>query len=216
MDSQFWIKAWKEGRTAFHQDKVHGKLVEFFSLLGAEGGQKILVPLCGKTKDLIWLQDQHLHVHGVELYEEAVKAFFTENNLSPVTVSKTPDFSEYKYRDIHICQGDFFKLQGPETFDLVYDRASLVALPESMRKDYAQVITRVLKKKGKYLLIVYDYDQSKMDGPPFSVKENEIYSLYEKAFSIKLLDMQPALQEGSRLSAMGDGIKQNVFLLEKK
>ncbi len=215
MDSQFWIKAWNEGRTAFHQDKVHEKLLQYFKELNPKDGQKVLVPLCGKTKDLVWLHDQKLQVHGVELHEGAVKAFFTENQLSPVNKSQDHNYSQYSFKNILISQGDFFKLEGVAVYDLIYDRASLVALPAPMRKDYALVLTRVLKSKGKSLLIVYDYDQDKLDGPPFSVGDKEVRDLFEKSFSIKLLESKPALQEGSRLSSLGDGIKQNVYLLEK-
>lgn len=216
MDSQFWIKAWNEGRTAFHQDKVHGKLMKFFSEFGATPRQRILVPLCGKTKDLLWLHEQSLEVHGVELYEGAVKAFFTENNLAPVTTTRDADYTQYRFQNILISTGDFFKLPGVDAYDFIYDRASLVALPAEMRQDYAKVLRRVLKKKGKYLLIVYDYDQAKLDGPPFSVNESEIRNLFEKDFSIKLLESEAALQEGSRLSSLGEGIKQNIYLLEKR
>ena len=43
----------------------------------------ILVPLCGKSKDLIWLQKHFHQVIGVELVPQAVKVFFEENQITP-------------------------------------------------------------------------------------------------------------------------------------
>lgn len=50
MDSQFWITAWHEGRTNFHQADFHDKLLEYFPQLNPIKGQRVLVPLCGKSK----------------------------------------------------------------------------------------------------------------------------------------------------------------------
>ena len=69
MEKEFWINAWNTGRTAFHQGKFHEKLTEFFPSLKPQKGQRVLVPLCGKSVDMLWLQNQGLSVHGVELHE---------------------------------------------------------------------------------------------------------------------------------------------------
>lgn len=213
MDTEFWIKAWDDGRTNFHRPEVNEKLIEFFPLFKPSEGQKVLVPLCGKTKDLLWLQDLKLTVHGVELYEEPVKAFFQENELPAATITKDSNFTNYHSQNITISAGDFFKLDAFNKYDLIYDRASLVALPQEMRVKYAEVITRALKPSGKYLLISYEYDQSKLDGPPFSVDENEINSLYGKNFTIKLVDNKSAAESG-RLATLAK-LTQKVYILEK-
>ncbi len=214
MESHFWIKAWNEGKTAFHQTHYHEKLTEYFPQLKPQKGQKVLVPLCGKTKDLLWLHDRSLHVHGVELHDPAVKAFFTENELSPSEITQDQDFTHYTHKKIVISCGNFFKLRKNEAYDFVYDRAALVALPAVMRKNYAQVIKRSLKRGGKYLLIVYEYDPSKMEGPPFSVDENEIYELYEDQFTIKLMESKRPNHEGSRLASV-ESLQHKVYILEK-
>lgn len=213
IDAQFWIKAWTEGRTAFHKSDFHDRMVEFFPKLDPKPGQKVLVPLCGKTKDLIWLSQLQLQVHGVELHEPAAKAFFEENKLAP-EVSNTADYAEYRSGGIRISCGDFFKLPRTETYDLIYDRASLVALPKSLRKNYAEVITSALKKGGKYLLITYQYDESQMTPPPFSVPQKEVEELYEDNFKIQLVQDSRPNQEGARLAIL-ESLRQQVYLLEK-
>jgi thiopurine S-methyltransferase len=214
MDAQFWIDAWNTGRTAFHQAAFNDKLTTFFPQLNPQKGQKVLVPLCGKSKDMLWLQNLGLQVHGVELYEDAVKAFFSENGLSPVVKAQNASFTHYNHAQIVLSCGDFSKLNAIEKYDLVYDRAALVALPAPMRKAYAQVVTQALKTGGKYLLVVYDYDQTQMDGPPFSVRTQEVHELYKDRFKIELLEREKPANEGPRLGAV-DGLELKVYRLEK-
>ncbi len=214
MDEQFWIKAWNEGRTAFHQPHYHEKLTEHFPQLGPQVGQQVLVPLCGKTKDMVWLQQQGLQVHGVELHEQAVKDFFSENELFPPKVTQDQFFTHHTHREITISCGDFFKLGQKDAYDFVYDRGALVALPAQMRKNYAQVIREALKVDGRYLLIAYEYDPSKMEGPPFSVAEDEIRGLYQDRFTIQLIESRRPAGEGPRLSAV-ESLRQNVYILQK-
>ncbi len=214
MDAPFWIKSWKEGRTHFHQQHYHEKLTKYFPGFNPEKGQKVLVPLCGKTKDLLWLHELGLDVHGIELYEPAVKEFFKENNLPAPEVVQSADFRTYACRNILIRCGDFFRFREDAHYDFVYDRAALVALPAPLRRDYARIIKQALKPGGQYLLVTYAYDQSKMDGPPFSVDAAEIHELYADQFTIQLMESQKPGSEGARLSAL-EGLKQQVYVLEK-
>lgn len=46
------------------------------------GPLSVLVTLCGKTLDLLWLCEQGHEVTGVELVEVAAKEFFEENNVA--------------------------------------------------------------------------------------------------------------------------------------
>lgn len=224
MDSEFWIKAWNEGRTNFHQEEYNNELTQYFPRLNPKNGQKVLVPLCGKSKDLLWLHELNLQVHGIELHEQAVKSFFTENRLSPLHLKMTreQDFINYTYTNananthgnIVISCGDFFKLEEVETYDFIYDRAALVALPATMRKNYAQRIKQSLKKGGKCLLIVYEYDQSKLDGPPFSVDGNEVNELYGDQLTINLMESNLPDKEGSKFSIL-EVFTQKIYILEK-
>ncbi len=214
MEANFWKTIWEEGKTGFHQGVYHEKLLQYFPELKASRGQNIFVPLCGKTKDMFWLHEQGLIVRGIELHGPAIQAFFEENKLPLPKISMDENYLNYNAGNITISCGDFFKVTEENFYDFVYDRASLVALPEDMRKDYAKVITRVLKKGGKCLLIGYEYDSAELEGPPFSVTEKEIRSLYEKNFSVKLLERERPKGEAGRLSA-AHSLSQTVFLLEK-
>jgi thiopurine S-methyltransferase len=215
MDAQFWVDAWNTGRTAFHQADFNDKLTRYFPSLIPQKGQKVLVPLCGKSKDMLWLNGLGLKVHGVELHEDAVKAFFNENNLSPVVKTQTAHFTHYNHEQIVLSCGDFFQLNAQNRYDLIYDRAALVALPAPMRKTYAEVLKKALKPGGKALLVVYEYDQTKMEGPPFSVGAEEVHELYGDRFKMELLESERPKNEGPRLGALS-ALQEKVYLLRSR
>lgn len=213
MEAEFWARAWNEGRTGFHQADFHDKLVEYFPRLRPQKGQSVLVPLCGKSKDLLWLRALGLEVHGVELHQPAVEAFFAENGLSPTRVDRDADFVRYSHGNLTVSCGDFFKFGAASPFDFVYDRAALVALPGPMRGPYARAITNLLRKGGKGLVIVYEYDQSRLEGPPFSVNADEMYRHYADRFILQRMEAGRSTKEAPRLSAV-EGLQQVVYVLE--
>lgn len=215
MKAQFWLDRWNEGQIGFHQEVFQEKLLKYFPTLSPRKDQSVLVPLSGKTKDLIWLNEQGLKVHGVELAHKAVEAFLAENNLSAFHQTQDQDFTHYSINNLKISCGDFFKLNTSVKYDFIYDRASLVALPPEMRIEYARVITDALDTNGKYLLFVYQYNQEQLEGPPFSIDKEEITKLYGAAFNIEMLESEEVKSQGSKLNALS-AAKQNIYLLTKK
>ena len=51
------------------------------------------------------------------------------------------------------------------------------------------------------LLVTFDYDQSRMDGPPFSVTEAEVRALYGSAYDVAPVDSADALAGALRDAA---------------
>lgn len=191
MNPKYWEEKWKIGDTRFHLGIPHPSLKKHFS---SEPPQKVLVPLCGKSQDLLWLYAQGHDVVGIELSPIACKAFFTENKIPFQKESREPGTLYYADR-ISLWCGDFF--QAPPAVwtgcRAVYDRAALVALPAEFRKQYARHLTDKLVKPAsaaKMLLIAVQYESPTENGPPFSVTETEVRNLYGDAFEIKLLDTQ--------------------------
>ena len=82
MEKDFWIERWEQKQTGFHQNDINPYLQKFWPTLQCDNNAKVFVPLCGKSTDLIWLNDQGHNILGIELSELAVKDFFSENDLS--------------------------------------------------------------------------------------------------------------------------------------
>lgn len=191
MEASFWHGKWERGDIGFHTAQANPLLVQHFAALKLPPGSRIFLPLCGKTLDMHWLLERGLRISGIDLSELAVRALFEELGLTP-EVRSTGDLLHFQAEGIDLFTGDFFRLS-PATLgavDAVYDRAALVALPDTMRQAYTQHL-RALTQEAPQLLIAYEYDQSAAGGPPFSVQADEVALHYAGRFNLVLLDRQP-------------------------
>ncbi len=167
-----WLARWEQGRTGWHETGGNSGLKRFWPELPA--GSRVLVPLCGKTPDLAWLESRKLDVTGIELSPLAAEAFFSENGFR-YSFSRQGSFQVYtgKDHDIRIYCGDYFSFAG-QSFDAVYDRGALVALPANIRGTYARHTDSLLRADSVRLLITLEYDQVIAEGPPYSVTADEV------------------------------------------
>jgi len=187
MDRQFWIDKWNRNEIGFHKSEAHPLLVAHLDSLGLQKGARIFIPLCGKTRDIPWLLEQGFRIAGAELSERAVEDLFQSLGLDPVKAS-SGSLTHYSAEGIDIYVGDIFDLTRDVlgAIDGVYDRAAIVALPPDMRENYAAHIVE-LTINASQLLISFDYDQSEMKGPPFSVPHDEIHSHYSSTYTVSRL-----------------------------
>jgi len=195
MDANFWQERWANKNTNWHQSKPNPLLVEHFDALALRSDAQVFVPLCGKTLDIAWLRQQGCRVSGVELSEMAVIELFDDMQITPtVTQSEKheQDLLCYSAPGLCIYVGDFFllALEDLDAVDAIYDRAALVALPPAMRQTYASHL-QCITNCAPQLLITFNYDQSKMPGPPHSIPPQEIQQHYSKAYHIQQLEARP-------------------------
>lgn len=218
MDPEFWHARWENQQIGFHQDAINPHLQQFWSRLGAAPGAPVFVPLCGKSRDLLWLREQGHPVLGVELSPLAVEAFFAENNLVCETHSRG-HFTEYRGDGVRILCGDFFDLapQDLTGIDTVYDRASLIALPPAMRQRYADHMHALLPPRARVLLVTLDYPQEQMDGPPFAVTATEVDALYAAEFEVVSCCALDILAESPRFAEQGlTRLDERVYVLNRR
>lgn len=178
---------WRDDRTEdFHQIAVNPLLTRYWHSQKLARGSRVLVPLCGKSLDMLWLAQQGHQVVGVELSPIAVKAFFAENDLK-ATKRRNGHFTCWRSGAISIWCGDFFSLKKGRLgrIDSVFDRAALTALPEKLRRRYVTQLRALIEKKaGLFLLSVEDV--AKASGQPPIRIDHEIAALYAEHFEITL------------------------------
>lgn len=188
MDTEFWRRKWRDNQLGWHKSAAHPMLVRHVSTLGLESGARVFVPLCGKTRDIGWLLEAGFRVAGAELVEDAVRQLFAELGVAPA-VAGAGGLKRYSAECVDIFVGNIFDLDagtlGP--VDAVYDRAALVALPGDVRRSYARHLAE-LTARALQLLITFDYDQDRMEGPPFSVPDAEVRALYDAGYRIEPLE----------------------------
>jgi len=215
MEKDFWLERWEREETGFHQDDVNPYLRQYWQELKRAPGCEVFVPLCGKSRDMLWLRQQGHPVLGVELSPIAVQSFFTENGYIPHH-DNNKKFDRCDADGIRILCGDFFDLSKDDLANVsaVYDRASLVALPPEMRERYASHLVSILPPATQILLITFDYPQTEMSGPPFAVSVDEVEKLYRDYAEIRLLAQLDVLAQNSRFQQRGlSSLQENIFLL---
>ena len=214
MHPDFWISRWQEGRTGFHGAAVHDHLVRFEDAFLSGGPHRVLVPLCGKTIDLDWLGQQGHEVVGIELSPVATRAVMTRQTHTFATDDLGP-FRRHQGGRTTLLEGNVFGAT-PEllgSFDRIWDRAALVALPPEMRPRYTRTLRALLTPGGLLLQNSFAYDQSKMNGPPFSVPTEEVAEHYV-GWSAERLD-QSVMSEGKFKERGIDSFEITLTLLGK-
>ena len=199
VDPDFWRARWGQGRIGFHEGAPNALLTKYVTHLGER--KRVFVPLCGKAEDLAFLAAQGHQVVGVELVESAVQAFFAEHGVTPV-VTQRGAFVEYSAQNITVIAGDYFACTREVLGEVnaFYDRAAVIALPESLRGAYVKLLRALVPAGSAGIVITVEYVQEEMEPPPFSVPEAELRAHYAGAM-VECVDQVKA--EGPRLGAIG-------------
>ncbi len=214
-DNNFWLKVWENNDIPFHQDDVKSELIDFFPLLNLQKNSNILIPLCGKSKDLLWLSEQGHQIIGIEISPIACENFFTENNIQP-SVIKKPSYLIYQNDNIRIICADLFQLTKDDfpTIHAIYDCKALIALPPEMKKKYVQHLLQCVGPEIQILLFNILTDD-KVQGPPFPSSDAEIEMLYSD-FQISKIKEECHVDLQDHLIKKGyQKIYESVFLMKR-
>ncbi|UJJ32132.1 thiopurine S-methyltransferase [Halopseudomonas maritima] len=214
MDAAFWQQRWQLGEIGFHKAATNPLLQQWWPRLALTGAESVLVPLCGKSLDLLWLRAQGHSVLGVELARSALEAFDAEHGLA-LAWSHEGDFAVARGTGFELLCGDYFALQAEHLAGVaaVYDRAALIALPPAMRERYVAQLRNLLPEGWKMLLVTLDYPQEQRPGPPFSVPDAEVRALYHGC-RIDVLDEQDVLADHAVFASQGmQSLVERVYLI---
>ena len=218
MDPEFWHERWERDEIGFHKDSFNPHMTMFLDSLALPAGSHILVPLCGKSMDLLWLHQRGYRVSGIEISRKAIEDFFRENELD-YEQSEIGDMTRYRNGSLELWCTDFFRADFSlmEEFDGVYDRAALVALPAAMRDDYVAGLLDSLRPGIVMLVITLDYPRDEMNGPPFSVPPGEVDRLYHARCSVDEIHVEDCLANEPRFRKKGlTSLHERVYRIRKK
>mmetsp|Transcript_24028 Transcript_24028/g.54645 ORF Transcript_24028/g.54645 Transcript_24028/m.54645 type:complete len:233 (-) Transcript_24028:108-806(-) len=193
----------------WHKDDVHHILKKNLPhlLSFAPRPPRIFVPLCGKTKDMAYLASLESvgGVVGLDGVEKALSEFAKENPDLAIDMDAGEDvgpFVKYGGKKISLIQADFFEIDATilgGRVDVVWDRASVVAIRPELREKYVEKLGSILKPGGVALFATLDRragtEEGRADGPPFSVDLMEMRRLFEKADWVDKLILQGEFNE---------------------
>lgn len=188
MEASFWHERWAKNEIGFHEKEFNPLLTRHFHKLALPAQARVFVPLCGKTRDIAWLLQAGYSVVGIELSETAIQQLVEDLGTHADVVELGP-LKRYHAPGLELFVGDIFDLSAGLLghVDAVYDRAALVALPPAMRARYTEQL-RLLTGAAPQLLVCFDYDQSKMPGPPHAVPASEVFQHYGAHYTLTLTD----------------------------
>jgi thiopurine S-methyltransferase len=204
VEHDFWHDRWRTAQIGFHRSSVDDSLIRQWPDLSLPKAARVLVPLCGKSLDLLWLLDQGHAVIGIELSDIALQSFFMENGVA-ARRRTLPHFDLYEAENLECYRGDLFDLT-PERLGqvaAVYDRASLVSWAPEQRGRYVEHLTALTGTGTQTLLVTLEYPQAEMKGPPFSVDSAEVHRLYSPHHSTHELARRDVLENEPRMRARG-------------
>lgn len=184
----FWHDRWQSQKIGWHRKIYNDLLLKYWPKINAVEEANVLVPLCGKSLDMLWLAKQGYTVVGLEMVQQAVETFFVENQLEfdSVEIGKHRKYSSQPFT---LYQGDILDLdEGVIQADAWYDRAALVAIEPSNRKDYVNQIYKQTKPGAVGLLITFAYPQEQMLGPPFALHDEDVRYLFSDGFDLECLE----------------------------
>lgn len=187
-DHAVWKRGWRANETAFHLNHVHPLLVRFWPTLDLNRADRVFVPLCGKSLDLMWLHGQGHDVAGVELSPVAIRQFFKACRMHPKR-SHLNELQCWAHERLAIYCGDFFDLTRAEMSGVraVYDRAALSALSVDLREYYIAHLHAILPDDCRVLLLtIEDIDDDETVSDPHAASA-EIDNLYTCYFSVEMI-----------------------------
>lgn len=172
MNHESWLERWREGRIGWHEADGNRSLKRYWR----GSGMRVLVPFCGKSADMLWLAQRGNEVTGVEVSDIAAREFFADHDLR---CERSADGTRYTATDlpVAIVCSDYFAFDDTG-FNAHYDRGALVALPAELRTRYAAHTTARLGANPVQLVITLEYEQSRVDGPPYSVSPDEVHTYW--------------------------------------
>lgn len=221
MKANFWHERWEKQQIGFHNQAVNPLLVKYWPQIRMKSNGRVLVPLCGKTLDMLHLMQLGYSVIGCELSELAATQFFSEymGHKGSPDCTEIGEHKHFELNNITIVQGDIFTLDSRDCgyVDAFYDRAALIAWPEELRFAYVEKLMMLLPSGSQGLLITLDYPQEVMAGPPFAVQDDWIMNNMASGFVIERLSCEDVLQDNPKfINKQVPWLTESVYRLVRK
>ena len=218
MEPNFWTKRWQEGEIGFHREDAHNYLIQYWQTLKLEPETEVLVPLCGKSTDMVWLAGRATTSLGSSCHRSPWMPSSPSRNLQPTTRVSGP-FMIKEAGPYTIWCGDIFTLPPDVTKDIsaVYDRAALVAFPPAMQASYAAKLATLTPAGVPTMLVGLAYRQGEISGPPFSTPLPQVAMLFGPTHSLAIVESRDGLEQSQNLKERGvSWLEELLYILRRK
>ncbi|HUG11118.1 MAG TPA: methyltransferase domain-containing protein [Opitutaceae bacterium] len=184
-DAAFWDKRYEAHRMPWDFHGVPGDLKRFLAAQSSTRG-RVLIPGCGSGYEVTAFAKAGWDVIAIDFSAAAVVR--ARDVVGPALADR-------------IVLGDFFAHPfAPASFDAIYERTFLCALPPARWPEIATRLATLLKPGG--LLFGFYLFAGKEDGPPFGLKPDETTALFDGPFTLvadeAVADSLPLFQGAER------------------
>lgn len=194
MTQELWREKWRSNDIAFHQERINPLLKAHLPRVKLNPGDRILVPLCGKSLDMGWLNQCHYRVMGVELSSVAIADYFDELGVKPQRQMQG-NFTRWWHKHIQIWCGNIFDLNllDVDRIKLIYDSAALTAFDADERQTYVDHFAKILPMRTQIMLMTTETADVQYTDSVARI-DSEVKNLYQADYRIELLHGQDSLK----------------------
>lgn len=153
----FWDKRFGAGTTPWNAGGVPQALMAYAA--DHPGQPRTLIPGCGHAWEADWLARRGWQITALDFSAAAIKAARLQLGRWPGQL---------------VC-GDFFSFTPPSTYELIYERAFLCALPRKLWQGYGRRMHELLAPGGR--LIGFFFFGNEPKGPPFGIAPDALETL---------------------------------------
>ena len=168
----FWDHRFRHGVTPWEAGEAPAALRAFAAGYAADEPKgagrrpRVLVPGCGSACDALFLDRLGWNITALDFSSAAIET-------ARATLGDD-------WRGSLLC-ADFFALDPGTTFDVIYERAFLCALPRNRWPNYATQVAALLRPGG--LLAGFFFFSDETRGPPFGIRPEQLEELLAPHFT---------------------------------
>jgi len=167
INQQFWDNLFTQGTMPWDAKTTPQELKAYLEN-ALSSGQSVFIPGCGAAYEVVHFVDHGHDVIAMDYSSEAV-------NLAKTMLGQHQD---------KVVLGDVFNADFTHSFDVIYERAFLAALPRDRWGEYFTMVDKLLPSRGfliGYFVIDDDY-RSRF--PPFCLRSGELSQHFEPTFTL--------------------------------
>ncbi len=168
----YWEEKYQNNRAGWDTGNANPTFVQLIKKNYFLQPCKILIVGMGKGYDAVAAAK-----HGYEV---------TAIDFSESAISSAENLARQNNVKINFLIKDFFELDEKyfHQFDAVYDYVFYCAIDISKRKKYAELVSKLLKPTGKFIVILFPVEERK-GGPPFGVNILEFYENFSSYLKLE-------------------------------
>lgn len=171
-DKDFWEHRWQQGETGWDLKGVSPAIKKHIDNL-INKQLRILIPGCGNAYEAEYLlQRGFTTVTVIDIAPSLTEALITKNKEAVEAGTLTV-----------IC-GDFFTHEG--TYDLIIEQTFFCAIRPTLRKAYAQHMSKLLAPNGQLVGLLFNTNFE--GGPPYGGDIEEYVNYFENYFGQVLME----------------------------